>query len=106
VRRRRRDLAVLRAIGMTRWQSRSIALSQAVVLALVGVVFGVPLGMALGRSLWRSVAESTPVLHVAPLALLAVVLIAPIAVGLAMLLAAWPSQRAASMRVGHVLRTE
>jgi len=106
VRRRRRDLAVLRSIGLTRWQSRSIALWQAVVLALVGVVFGVPLGMALGRSLWRSVADSTPVLHVTPLALLALILIAPIAVALAMLLAAWPSQRVASMRVGQVLRTE
>ena len=106
VRRRRRDLAVLRAVGFTRWQSRGIALSQAVVLALVGVVFGVPLGVALGRSLWRSVAESTPVLYVAPIALLALVLIAPIAVGLAMLLAAWPSQRAARLRVGQVLRTE
>jgi ABC-type lipoprotein release transport system permease subunit len=106
VRRRRRDLAVLRAIGFTRWQARSIALTQAVVLALVGVVFGVPLGLALGRSLWRSVAESTPVLLVSPMALVAVLLITPIAVGIAMLLAAWPSQRAASMRVGQVLRTE
>jgi predicted lysophospholipase L1 biosynthesis ABC-type transport system permease subunit len=106
VRRRRRDLAVIRAVGFTRWQSRAIALSQAVVLALVGVVFGVPLGVALGRSLWRSVAESTPVLYVEPIALLALVLIAPIAIGLAVLLAAWPSQRAARLRVGQVLRTE
>ena len=65
-----------------------------------------PLGMALGRSLWRSVAESTPVLFVPLLALMVLILIAPIAIGVAVLLAAWPSQRAASMRVGHVLRTE
>jgi hypothetical protein len=106
VRRRRRDIAVLRALGLTRWQTRSIALTQAVVLALVGLVVGVPLGIALGRSLWRSVAESTPVLHVVPVALLALILIAPIALLLAVLLAAWPSHRAASLRVGHVLRTE
>jgi hypothetical protein len=106
VRRRRHDLAVLRAIGLTRWQTRRIALTQATVLALVGLVLGIPLGVALGRSLWRSVADSTPVFHVAPLAVLALALIAPIAVLLANLLAAWPSQRAASLRVGHVLRTE
>ena len=106
VRRRRRDLAVLRALGLTRWQTRSIAVTQAVVLALVGLVVGVPLGIALGRSLWRSVAESTPVLHVVPVALLALILIAPIALLLAVLLAAWPSHRAASLRVGYVLRTE
>ena len=47
------------------------------VLALVGLVIGVPLGIALGRSLWRSVAESTPVLHVVPVAVLALILIAP-----------------------------
>ncbi|MFL6207009.1 MAG: ABC transporter permease [Acidimicrobiales bacterium] len=106
VRRRRHDLAVLRAIGLTRGQTRRIALVQATVLALIGVVIGVPLGVALGRSLWRSVAASTPVLHIEPLAVLALALIAPVAVALANLLAAWPSQRAARLRVGQILRTE
>ena len=34
------------------------------------------------------------------------IVIAPVALLLANLLAAWPSHRAASIRVGHVLRTE
>jgi hypothetical protein len=34
------------------------------------------------------------------------VLVAPVALLLALLLAAWPSHRAATMRVAHVLRTE
>jgi ABC-type lipoprotein release transport system permease subunit len=106
VRRRRHDLAVLRAIGLTRWQTRAIALAQASVLALVGVVVGIPLGIALGRSLWSSVADNTPVVFVAPLAAVAVVLITPVALLIANALAAWPSQRAASLRVGQVLRTE
>ncbi len=106
VRRRRHDLAVLRAIGLTRGQTRRIAFVQATVLALIGVVIGIPLGVALGRSLWRSVAESTPVLHIDPLAVVALAVIAPVAVALANLLAAWPSQRAARMRVGQILRTE
>ena len=106
VRRRRHDLAVLRAIGLTRGQTRRIALVQATVLALIGLVVGVPLGVAVGRALWRSVAESTPVLHIPPLAGLALLLIPPVAVALANVLAAWPSQRAARLRVGEVLRTE
>jgi cell division protein FtsX len=106
VRRRRNDLAVLRALGVTRWQSAATVLIQAAVLALVGLAFGVPLGFVLGRTLWRSVADTTPIDYVAPFAMWALVLIAPIALLAAALLAAWPSQRAASLRVAHVLRTE
>jgi hypothetical protein len=105
-RRRRHDIAVLRALGVTRPQSRAIVLIQAGVLAAVGLVFGVPLGFALGRTLWRSVADITPVEHIPPVAVWALVLIAPVAFVAAGLLAAWPSQRAASVRVAQVLRTE
>ena len=106
VRRRRHDLAVLRAIGLTRSQTRSIAYIQATVLALVGLVIGVPLGIAAGQSLWSSVAETTPVIHITPVAVITLILIAPVALLLAWLLAAVPSHRAASLRVGQVLRTE
>jgi len=106
VRRRRHDLAVLRALGVTRWQSAAAVLVQATVLALVGLAVGVPLGFALGRTLWRSVADTTPIEYVPPFAVWALVLIAPIALLVAALLAAWPSRRAASLRVAHVLRTE
>jgi ABC-type lipoprotein release transport system permease subunit len=105
-RRRRHDLAVLRALGVTRPQSRAIVLIQAGVLALVGLVFGVPLGFALGRTLWRSVADTTPIEYIPPVAVWALVLVAPVALIAAGLLAAWPSHRAASLRVAQVLRTE
>ncbi|MEO6318724.1 MAG: FtsX-like permease family protein [Acidimicrobiales bacterium] len=106
VRRRRHDLAVLRAVGVTRWQSVAAVLVQAAVLALVGLALGIPLGFALGRVLWRSVADTTPIEYVPPFAVGALILIAPIALLAAAILAAWPSQRAASLRVAHVLRTE
>ena len=106
VRRRRHDIAVLRALGMTRWQSRGVVLVQASVLALVGLVLGVPLGIALGRILWQVVADYTPLQYVPPLALLALVLVVPGALIVANLLAAWPGRRAAGLRIGHVLRTE
>jgi hypothetical protein len=106
VRRRRHDLAVLRALGVTRLDTRVTVLVQATVLAIVGLVVGVPLGLALGRTLWRSVADSTPLAYVPPLAVLVLVAIGPAALLAANLLAALPSQRAASLRVAHVLRTE
>jgi ABC-type lipoprotein release transport system permease subunit len=106
VRRRRHDVAVLRAVGMTRTQSRGVVVTQASVLALVGLLVGVPLGVALGRTVWRYVADTMPLFYVPPVALLALLLIVPVALLAANLLAAWPSHRAASMRVGHVLRAE
>jgi len=106
MRRRRHDVAVLRALGMTRGQSRGIVVTQASVLTLVGLAFGVVLGVALGRTLWRVVADFTPLDYVPPLAFWVLVLVAPTALVVANLLAAWPGRMAARLRIGHVLRAE
>ncbi|HEX6755752.1 MAG TPA: FtsX-like permease family protein [Mycobacteriales bacterium] len=106
VRRRRHDVAVLRALGLTRGQARLTVVVQASLLAVVGLLFGVPLGLALGRTVWRVVADNTPVFYVPPLAALALLLIAPAALLLVNLLAAWPGHRAARLRIGHALRAE
>jgi hypothetical protein len=106
VRRRRHDVAVLRALGMTRTQSRWMVATQATVLAAAGLLIGVPLGVALGRTVWRYVADTTPLFYIPPVAALAVLLAVPVALIAANVLAAWPGHRAASLRVGHVLRTE
>ncbi|HZC74014.1 MAG TPA: FtsX-like permease family protein [Jatrophihabitans sp.] len=106
VRRRSHDLAVLRAVGMTQWQCRWVVVTQASVLAIVGLLFGIPLGLAIGRSLWRVVADYTPIDYVSPTALWALALIGPAALVLSNLLAAWPGQRAARLRVAHILRAE
>jgi hypothetical protein len=106
VRRRRHDLAVLRAVGMTRPQCRGIVVTQAGVQAGVGLVFGVPLGVALGRLVWQAVAGYTPFQYDPPVAAVALVLIGPVTLAVAGLLAAWPGHRAARMRIAQVLRTE
>ena len=106
VRRRRHDLAVLRALGMTRGQARLVVTTQASVLAVIGLVFGVPLGIALGRVIWRAVAGFTPLAYHPPLALLALLLVGPVALLAANALAAWPQHRAARLHAGHVLRSE
>jgi len=106
VRRRSHDLAVLRALGMTRRQCRWVVVTQATVLAVIGLIFGVPLGLALGRSVWQQVADSTPLYYVAPLALWALLLVGPAALVVSNLLAAWPGHRAARLRIAHILRSE
>ena len=106
VHRRRHDLAVLRALGMSRLQTRMVVATQASVLAVIGLVFGVPLGVALGRSIWRVVAGFTPLAYHPPLAVWALLLIGPVALLAANVLAAWPEHHAARLRTGQVLRTE
>jgi FtsX-like permease family protein len=106
VRRRRHELAVLRALGITRRQARAVVATQASVLAVIGLVFGVPLGLALGRIVWRVVANGTPVAYHPPLAVWALLLTGPLALLAANLLAAWPGQRAARLSSAQILRAE
>lgn len=106
VRRRAGDLAMLRALGMTRSQTRTVIASQATVLATVGLAAGVPLGLLVGVRVWRSVAGFTPFEYVTPWAAWALVLVGPVAVAAANLLAALPARRASRATVAHALRAE
>ena len=106
VHRRRRDLAVLRVLGMTRRQTRMVVATQASVLALIGLAFGIPLGLILGRYVWRAVAGFTPLAYHPPVALLAILLISPITLLVANTLAIWPQRKAARLHAGEILRTE
>ncbi|MEV1179332.1 FtsX-like permease family protein, partial [Nonomuraea sp. NPDC049784] len=106
VRRRRHEVAVLRALGMTRRQARWAVVTQATLLALAGLAFGVPLGLAAGRTLWRIVADIMPLAYVPPVAVWALLLVGPLTLLLANLLAAWPGRIVGRLRIGHILRTE
>jgi hypothetical protein len=106
VRRRSHELAVLRALGLTRRQSRLVIVTQASLLAAIGIIFGIPLGLVLGRILWHAAADMTPLAYRPPLAALALALIVPLALVTANLLALWPARRAARLRTARLLRTE
>ncbi|MCU1457654.1 MAG: hypothetical protein JWL73_1746 [Actinomycetia bacterium] len=63
MRRRRRDLAVLRTIGFERRDVRLTIAYQSMVLTGLGLLVGVPAGIVAGRLVWRLVADG---LGVAP----------------------------------------
>jgi hypothetical protein len=57
VRRRRRELAVLRTIGFERRDVRAAIGYQSTILTLLGVAVGIPAGIVVGRLVWRAVAD-------------------------------------------------
>jgi putative ABC transport system permease protein len=61
VRRRGRDLAVLRVVGYTPSQTAAAVVIMAVVAGTCALVIGVPLGIAAGRTLWQFVAHGASV---------------------------------------------
>src|SRR5205807_1368452 len=67
VRRRGRDLAVLKTLGFERRQVRATVGWQAFTLAFVGLAIGIPAGIVAGRLTWRLVAHVLGVSAAAPL---------------------------------------
>ncbi len=106
VRRRRRDLGLLKTLGFTRRQLASAIAWQASVVAVSGVVVGVPLGVAAGRELWTLFARDINAVADPTVPVLAVVLVGVGALLFANLVAAVPGQKAARTPTGVVLRTE
>jgi hypothetical protein len=106
VRRRRRDLAVLKTLGFTRRQLAVTVAWQASVAAIVGIVFGVPLGVGLGRWLWDLFARDIYAVARPSVPVLEVVLVALATLVLANLVAAFPGRMAARTATGLVLRAE
>ncbi|HEX7276148.1 MAG TPA: ABC transporter permease, partial [Acidimicrobiales bacterium] len=106
VRRRRHDLAVLRALGFRPLQVASCVAWQAVTVTVIALLIGIPLGIASGRWAWRWVADATPILYVPPVAAAVVFLSIPAALVLANAMAALPARRAARLRPAEVLRAE
>lgn len=105
VRRRRRDLAVLKTLGFVRRQILSTVAWQATTLIAVAVLVGMPVGVALGRTAWQVAADQLGVVArpVAPSLLLLAV---PAAVIIANLIAAVPAWTAGRIHPAVVLRTE
>jgi hypothetical protein len=106
VRRRRHELALLKALGMTRGQVRAVITWQTTLTLLIALAVGVPLGIAAGRWAWRGFAASLGVVPVTvvPVLLFAAGGAALIAAG--NLMALTPATIAASTPPATTLRTE
>ena len=106
VRRRRRDLALLKTFGSTRRQLASVVAWQSTVAVVIGTAVGTPFGIVLGRFLWTVFADE---IHAVPYPTVPSVSIALIAVGalvLANLVAAVPGRIAARTPTALLLRSE
>jgi len=106
VRRRRRDLAVLKTLGFDRRQVRATVAWHATTVAAVGLVAGIPLGLVVGRLVWHAVAENLGVATAPTWPVVAVLLLVPAALLVVNLVAALPARRAARTRPAVVLRSE
>jgi hypothetical protein len=104
--RRRRDYALLKALGMTRGQVRAIVAWQTIIILTVAAVIGGPLGVAVGRWSWVSFANSLGVAPVTDIPLVALVLGFAVLLLAGNLLAAGPARIAARTSPAVILRTE
>jgi predicted lysophospholipase L1 biosynthesis ABC-type transport system permease subunit len=106
VRRRRRDYAVLKAMGFERTQLARAVVWNTWVLAAVGVVFGFPIGVLAGRSLWRFVTDQIGSVQppVVPARILAIAVVGTAIIATAA--AVVPAWLAARTRSASALRTE
>jgi FtsX-like permease family len=106
VRQRRRDLAVLRALGFTRGQIRATVAWQAVTLTGAALVIGIPAGIACGRLAWRFFTGQVGILPVITVPLLSLAILVAAALALAVAVAAVPGESAARTHPADVLRAE
>ena len=106
VRRRGKEFAVLRALGVTGGGARTVIGAQGSAVAAVGLAVGVPLGMIAGRAGWRAIAGRVPLAFTSPISLEVLLLVVPLAVVAANVLALIPGRRAARLRPATVLRSE
>lgn len=106
IRRRRRQLAILKTLGFDRRQLLATVAWQATTFAAIGLAVGIPIGIAAGRWAWYLFAQQIEVVPepVTPLPL--VLLVIPTAIFLANLVAALPGWSAAQTRAAAVLRAE
>jgi len=106
VRARRRELAMLRSLGLTRRQVAAIVGWQALTLVAGALVFGLVVGATVGQAAWRLFAHDQGVATDAVVSTASFVLIAGGSIAVAMLAAAFPAWVAARSHPTRALRAE
>jgi putative ABC transport system permease protein len=106
VRRRSRELALLKALGFVRGQLIAAVLWQSLVTVAIGTVVGIPIGAAVGRFLWTRFAGELYVVPQPVISPAAVLAVAASALAVATLTAVVPGWRAARTPIATMLRAE
>jgi len=106
IRRRGRDLAILKIIGMRKAQLLAVVFWQAAALTVAALISGIPLGILAGRWSWALFAGSVVVDPNTQVPVLLVVAETGAALLLAIIAAAIPGRAAARVRPAAVLRTD
>jgi hypothetical protein len=106
VRRRRRELALLKTLGFVRRQLALAVAWQASISVTIGIVIGVPAGIVLGRILWNLFAHEIDAVPMPNVPGLVIVFIAVGALVLANLVASVPGRMAGRTSTALVLREE
>jgi ABC-type lipoprotein release transport system permease subunit len=106
VRRRRRDLAMLKTLGLVRRQVLGVVEWQAAAFGAVALLIGVPVGLLAGRWAWALFADAAGVSSAATVPVPLVLATIPATLALALLIAAWPGRTAARIRPAAALRAE
>jgi len=106
VRRRGRDLAMLKALGLVRRQVLGVVEWQAAALAAVALLAGVPAGVLAGRWAWALFASAAGVSPAVTVPVPLVLAVIPVTLALALLIGAWPGHTAARVRPATALRAE
>lgn len=106
VRRRRRDLAMLKTLGFTRRQLAAVVAWQSTTTALVGVVVGLPVGIVVGRELWTLFARSINAVPDATVPVWSVLIVGVGTLVFANIVATLPGRSAARTPAALALRAE
>jgi len=101
---RTREVGLLRAVGLSRRQLRTMVRLESIVIALLGAVLGVGLGLVFGVALQRSQADSGIAVLSVPYVQLFVFVVLAGLVGV--LAAVWPARRAARLDVLRAITTD
>jgi putative ABC transport system permease protein len=106
IRRRRRDLAVLKSLGFVRGDVARTVIVQAMTLGALAVVIGLPVGTVLGRFVWNRFADGQGIPAVPTVSLFALVLVGVAVLVVAGLIAVVPARYAARTAPADALRAE
>ena len=106
IRRRRRDLAILKMLGFVPRQIRWAVAWQATTFMSAALAIGLPIGVVVGRAVWSAFARGLGVPPEPATPSLQLLFTIPAAILLANLIAAAPAVIAARMRPAPALRTE